>query len=89
MRIQGIWDYPDQDQEVEAQHINETKRFQMTLREPMEPIDEESGHLVDLEDVSESKHTHDSTEHVGNANEDHLEQSTLPEEPAIPDLLID
>ena len=24
MRIQGIWDCPDQDQEVGAKHINET-----------------------------------------------------------------
>ena len=30
MRIQGIWDYPDQDQEVRAKHINETEGFQMT-----------------------------------------------------------
>ena len=88
-RIQGIWDCPDQDQEVGAKHINETERFQITSSEPMEPIVEEATNLVDLEDVSKSEHTHDSTEHVGDANEDNLEQSTLPEEPAIPNLLID
>ena len=43
MRIQGFWDCPDQDQEVRAKHINETKRFQITSREPMEPIDEVRG----------------------------------------------
>ena len=47
MRIQGIWDCPDQDQEVGAKHINETTMFQMTCREPMEPIDEEARNLVD------------------------------------------
>ena len=44
---------------------------------------------MDLEDVPEFEHMHDSKEHVGDANEDNLEQSTLPKEPAIPDLLID
>ena len=38
MWIQGIWDCPDQDQEVGAKHINGTEMFQMTSREPMEPI---------------------------------------------------
>ena len=47
MRIQGIWDCPDQDQEVGAKHINKTEMFQMTCREPMEPIDEEARNLVD------------------------------------------
>ena len=67
MSIQGIWDCPDQDQEVGAKHINETEMFQLTSREPMEPIDEEEGDLVDLEDVSESDQRQDSakqTEHV-------------------------
>ena len=35
MRIQGIWDCPDQDQEVGAKHINETEMLQITSREPM------------------------------------------------------
>ena len=39
MSIQGIWDCPDQDQEVGAKHINETGMFQLTSKEPMEPID--------------------------------------------------
>mgnify|MGYP000055280134 CR=1 FL=1 len=61
MRIQGIWDCPDQDQEVGAKHINETKMFQMTSRETMEIMDEEAGDLVDLEDESEFEQTHEST----------------------------
>ena len=89
MRITGIWDCIDQDQEVKAKHINETKMFQMTSREPMEPIDEEAGELVDLEDVTQFEHTSDSREHGDDTNEKSLEQSTMPEEPSMPDLLID
>jgi hypothetical protein len=89
MRIQGIWDCPDQDQEVGAKHINETERFQMTSREPMEPIDEDAGDLVDLEDVIEFEHMHGSAEQTINATEDNLEESIHPEEPTLPDLLID
>ena len=36
----------------------------MTSREPMEPIDEEVGDLMDLEDVSESEHTQETTNHI-------------------------
>ena len=61
MRIQGIWDCPDQDQEVGAKHINETERFQLASREPMEPIDEDAGDLVDLENVSDSAKILNST----------------------------
>ena len=55
----------------------------------MEPIDEEVADLVNLEDVSQFEHTHDSVEHLGNANDDNLEQLTLREEPTVPNLLID
>ena len=89
MRIQGIWDCPDQDQEVGAKHINETEMFQMTSREPMEPIDEEAGDLVELEDVSESEHTNDSTQRTNEANEDNPDERANPEETALPDLLFD
>ena len=88
MRITGIWDCPDQDQEVGAKHINETEMFQMTSREPMEPIDEEAGELVDLEDEAQFDHTSDSGELGDDTNENSLEQSA-PDEPALPDLLID
>ena len=61
----------------------------MTSIEPMEPVDEEEGNLVDLEDVSESKHIHNSVACTEYANEDNLEQSVDPEEPVILDLLMD
>ena len=89
MRIQGIWDCPDQDQEVGAKHINETEMFQMTSREPMEPIDEEAGDLVDLEDVSESEHTQETTDHTDEEKGDNPDQRVSPEEPSLPDLLLD
>ena len=89
MRIQGIWDCPDQDQEVGAKHINETEMFQMTSREPMEPIDEEAGDLVDLEDVTDFEHMHDLADQETDTNEENLEQSVGPEESVVPDLLID
>ena len=60
MRIQGIWNCPDEDQEVGAKHINEPKK----------PIDEDARDLVDLEDVSDTEHTNESTEHTDEANED-------------------
>ena len=63
MRIY-LWDCPDQDQEVGAKHIKETEMFQMTSREPMEPIDEEVGVLGDLEDVSESEQTQESADYT-------------------------
>ena len=55
----------------------------MTSKEPMEPIDEEAGDLVDLEDVLESQHPHEY------ANEENLEQIANPEEPPLLDLLLD
>ena len=88
MRIEGTWDCPDQDQEVGAKHINETEMFQMTSREPMEPVGEEVGDLVDLEDVSESEHTNESTEHTDKANEDNPDRRVSPEELGLPDLLL-
>ena len=89
MRIQGIWDCPDQDQEVGAKHINETEMFQMTSRKLMEPIDEESGDLGDLEDVAESEHTQETTNHTDEEKEEKPDQRVIPEEPTVPDLLLD
>ena len=89
MRIQGIWDCPDQDQEVGAKHINEIEMFQMTSREPMEPIDEEAGDLGDLEDVSESEHTQETTDHTDEEKGENPDQRVSPEEPVVPDLLLD
>ena len=81
IRIQGIWDCPDQDQEVGAKHVNETEMFQMTR----EPIDEEVGDLGDLEDVSESKHTQETTDHTDEEKWDNPDQRVSLEEPDVPD----
>ena len=89
MRIQGIWDCPNQDQEVGVKHINETKMFQMTSREPMEPIDQEVGDLGDLEDVSEFEHTQETTDHTDDEKGGNPDQRVSPEEPVVPDLLLD
>ena len=89
MRIQGIWDCPDQDQEVGAKHINETEMFQMASREPMEPIDEEAGDLGDLEEVSESEQTQDTADQTEEDKGDNPEHSASPVQPVVPDLLLD
>ena len=87
MRVQGIWDCPDQDQEVGAKHINETEMFQMASREPMEPIDEEGGDLVDLEDAPGSENIQDSAEDTKHI--DVTPQSTDLVEQPVPDLLME
>ena len=52
-------------------------------------INEEARDLVDLEDVIETEHMHGLAEQTINATEDNVEQSIQPEEPTLPDLLID
>ena len=89
MRIQGIWDCPNQDQQVGAKHINETQRFQMTFREPMEPIDKEARDLVELEDVSEFKNTNVLTQRTDEADEDNPDERANLEEMALLGLLLD
>ena len=57
--------------------------FQMTSREPMEPVDEEAGDLVELEYVLECEHTNDSTECTNElANEDNPDERANLEEVA-------
>ena len=63
--------------------------FQMTSREPMEPVVEEAGDLVELEDVLEFEHTNDSIERTDESNEDNLDEGANAEEPALPNLLLD
>ena len=55
----------------------------------MEPIDEEVGDLVDLEDVWKSEQILNLTACIEDAYEHDLQQPTGPEEPFVPDLLID
>ena len=50
MRINGIWECPDADQEVGAKHVGDTERVQTASREPMPPIADEAGELGDLND---------------------------------------
>ena len=63
--------------------------FQMTSREPMEPIDEDVGDLGDLEDVSESEHTQETTDHTDEEKGGNPDQRVSPEELGVPDLLLD
>ena len=50
MRINGIWECPDADQEVGAKHIGDTERVQTASREPMPPLASEAGELGELND---------------------------------------
>ena len=44
---------------------------------------------MDLEDVSESEHTQVSMDHTHEEKGDNLDQRINPEEPGLPDLLLD
>ena len=55
----------------------------------MKPIDEEVGDLVDLEDVPESEHTQETTDHTDEEKGDNPDQRVSLEESGIPDLLLD
>ena len=50
MRLRALWECPDQDEEVGAKHIADTKRFQPASREPIPPLAGEPRELVELED---------------------------------------
>ena len=58
--------------------------FQMTSREPIEPMNEEAGDLVDLGDVSGSKHTQETTDHTDEVNGDNPNQRVSREELGLP-----
>ena len=49
----------------------------------------EPGELVDIEDVTQFEYTSDLGERGDDTNENSLEQSVVPEEPNMQDLLID
>ena len=51
MRINGIWECPDADQEVGAKHVGDTERYQCASREPMPPLANEAGELGELNDA--------------------------------------
>ena len=85
-----VWNLMLREVEFDSQqHINETEMFQMTSREPMEPIDEEVGVLGDLEDVLESEQTQDNADQTEEDKGDNPDQSASPVQPAVSDLLLD
>ena len=50
MRIKALWECPDQDEEVGAKHIADTKKFQPTSQEPIPQFAGDSGELIELDD---------------------------------------
>jgi hypothetical protein len=51
MRINAIWECLDADEEVGAQQVGNTERFQAASREPMPPLANEAGEFGDLDDA--------------------------------------
>ena len=76
MRINGIWECPDADQEVGAKHVGDTERYQCASREPMPPLANEAGELGELKDEPMSNPSfleqgeEDNDEHSNQADED-------------------
>ena len=81
MRINGIWECPDADQEVGAKHVGDTERVQSASREPMPPIADEAGELGDLNDEPMCVPSQASNKE-DNSHEDQEETLTLEEEEA-------
>ena len=50
MRIKALWECPDQDEEVGVKYIADTERFQQASCEPIPPLGDEPGELIDLDD---------------------------------------
>ncbi|KAH6557349.1 hypothetical protein KP509_1Z120000 [Ceratopteris richardii] len=50
MRINGLNECPDEDEEVGRKHIADTERFQAASREPVPPLADEPGDMADLEE---------------------------------------
>ena len=69
--------------------LGSDKMFQITSREPVEPINEEAGVLSDLEDVLESEKTQDTADQTEEDKGDNPEHSASPVQPVVPDLLLD
>ena len=49
MWLRALWECPNQDEEVGAKHIANTKRFQPASREPIPPLASEPGELIELD----------------------------------------
>ena len=50
MRIKALWECPNQDEEVGAKHMADTKRFQIVPREAILLLADEPRELIDLDD---------------------------------------
>ena len=73
MRINGIWECPDVDQEVGTKHDGDTERYQYASREPMPPLANEAGELGELKDEPMSNPT--LLEEGEEENDDHSNQA--------------
>ena len=60
MRIKSLWECPDQDEEDGTKHVPDTERFQTASREPVPPLANEPGELIDLDDDLREDPTIDS-----------------------------
>ena len=49
MHIKAWWEFPNEDEEVGANHITDTERFQAASREPIPPLASEPGKLIELD----------------------------------------
>ena len=50
VRIKALWECSDQDEELGAKHIVDTKCFQQASREPIPPLGDEPRELIELDD---------------------------------------
>ena len=50
MRINALWECPNQDNEVSLKHIVDTERVQPASREPIPPLPGEPRELIELDD---------------------------------------
>ena len=73
MRINGIWECPDGDQQVGVKHFGDTKRYQYASHEPMPHMANEAGELGELKDEPISNPT--LLEEGEEENDDHSNQT--------------
>ena len=89
MRINGIWECPDADQEVGARHVGHTEKYQLASSEPMPPLANESGELGELEDEPMHDLLGEENVHVDDDMSNPVEEGTTTmEEDNIEDLAL-
>ena len=80
MRINGIWECPDADQEVGAKHVGDTKRYLCASREPMPALANETGELGELNDDPMCDSTvHGEEEEKNDKHSNRVEDDTTPD----------